>query len=151
MTAAKVMDVIARLPGCDGQATDAVSAYTKVKLEDAPRLLKIPKQKVEMFGYVFHDTNGQNHGQTLKIPWYIAVGKTIRRSFIRTWMEKIPNWACMFVHRKQWLFLSENVDDINMAGKTQNMALMWKKLMKYVDIDEPSSFLDHVYLGLYSA
>ena len=40
MTAAKMMDVIARLPGCDGQAADAVSAYTQVKLEDAPRLLK---------------------------------------------------------------------------------------------------------------
>ena len=32
MTAAIVMDVIARLPECDGQAADAVSAYTPVKL-----------------------------------------------------------------------------------------------------------------------
>ena len=31
MTAAKVMDIISRLPGCDGQAADAVSAYTQVK------------------------------------------------------------------------------------------------------------------------
>ena len=30
-TAAKVMDIISRLPGCDGQAADAVSAYTQVK------------------------------------------------------------------------------------------------------------------------
>ena len=37
----KVKDVIARLPDCDGQAADAVSAYTSVKLWDAPRLLKI--------------------------------------------------------------------------------------------------------------
>ena len=36
MTAAKVVDVIARMPDCDGQAADAVSAYTHVKLEDAP-------------------------------------------------------------------------------------------------------------------
>ena len=34
-----------------------------------------------------------------------------------------------------------------MAGKKQNLALMWKKLMKNVDIEEPTSFLDHVYLG----
>ena len=40
MTAAKVMDIISRLPGCDGQAADAVSAYTQVKMEDAPKLLK---------------------------------------------------------------------------------------------------------------
>ena len=45
MTAANIMDVIARLPGRDEQAADAVSAYTQVKLEDAPRLLKIPKSE----------------------------------------------------------------------------------------------------------
>ena len=45
MTAAKVMDVCARLPHCDGQAADAVSAYTQVKLEDAPRLLRILKSE----------------------------------------------------------------------------------------------------------
>ena len=32
MTAPKVMDVISRLPGCDGQAADAVSSYTQVKM-----------------------------------------------------------------------------------------------------------------------
>ena len=31
MTAAKVMDIISRLPGCAGQTADAVSAYTQVK------------------------------------------------------------------------------------------------------------------------
>ena len=34
-TAAKVMDIISSLPGCSGQAADAVSAYTQVKMEDA--------------------------------------------------------------------------------------------------------------------
>ena len=43
MTAAKIMDIISRLPGCDGQAEDAVSAYTQVKMEDAHQFLKIPK------------------------------------------------------------------------------------------------------------
>ena len=33
MTAAKVMDIIFRLPGCAGQAADAVSAKTQVKME----------------------------------------------------------------------------------------------------------------------
>ena len=39
MTAETVMDALARLRGCDGQAADAVSACTQVTLEDAPRLL----------------------------------------------------------------------------------------------------------------
>ena len=43
MTAGKVMDFISRLPGCAGQAGDAVSAFTQVKMEDAPNFLKIPK------------------------------------------------------------------------------------------------------------
>ena len=36
MTAANVRDIISRLPGCAGQAADAVSAYTQFKMEDAP-------------------------------------------------------------------------------------------------------------------
>ena len=45
MTAAKVMDIISRLPGCDGQAADTVSAYTQVKMEDDPKFLKMPKSE----------------------------------------------------------------------------------------------------------
>ena len=43
MTATNVMDIISKRPGCAGQAADAVSAYTQVKVEDAPKLLMIPK------------------------------------------------------------------------------------------------------------
>ena len=45
MTGTKVMDIISRLPGCAGQAADAVSAYTQVKMEDAHKLSKIPKSE----------------------------------------------------------------------------------------------------------
>ena len=45
MTDAKVIDIISRLPGCAGQAADAVSAYTQVKMEDAPSPQKIPKSE----------------------------------------------------------------------------------------------------------
>ena len=45
MTAAKIMDIISRLPACDGQAADAVSAYTRLIMEDAHKLLKIPKME----------------------------------------------------------------------------------------------------------
>ena len=33
------MDVIARLPDCDGQAADEIPACTQVKMEDAQKLL----------------------------------------------------------------------------------------------------------------
>ena len=35
MTAAKIMDIISRLPCCDGQAADTASAHAQVKMEDA--------------------------------------------------------------------------------------------------------------------
>ena len=45
MAAAKVMDIISRLRGCAGQAADGVSADTRVKMEDAHKLFKIPKSE----------------------------------------------------------------------------------------------------------
>ena len=38
-------------------------------------------------------------------------------------------------------------DDIKLAGKKQNIDPMWKVHNKEVDLGEPTSFLDHVYLG----
>ena len=61
--------------------------------------------------------------------------------------EKIPNWECLFVHREEGLFLSVYVDDIKLAGMKHNIDPMWKVLNKEVDLGEPTSFLDHVYLG----
>ena len=66
MTAAKITDIISRLPGCDGQAADAVSACTQVIMEDAHKLLKFQNRSVQTFGFVYHDTNGQNHGPVWK-------------------------------------------------------------------------------------
>ena len=66
MTAAKIMDIISRLPGCDGQAADAVSAYTQVEMEDAHKLLKIPKIGVSRHLDSSTTTHGQNHGPVWK-------------------------------------------------------------------------------------
>ena len=75
MTAAKVMDIISRLPGCAGQAADAVSAYTQVKMEDAPILFKkIQNRNVQTYGLVYHDTNGQNHGPVSKTQLFFLSG-----------------------------------------------------------------------------
>ena len=48
--------------------------------------------------------------------------------------------------KRNWL-VQVYVDDINLAGKKQNIHPMWKVLNKEVDVGEPTSFLDHVYLG----
>ena len=61
--------------------------------------------------------------------------------------EKVLNWECLFVNRARGLFLSVHVDDIKLAGKTENLEATWKILMNDVDLGEPTSFLDHVYYG----
>ena len=61
--------------------------------------------------------------------------------------EKIQNWECLFVHRQKGLFLSVYLDDIKLAGKKQNIDPIWKLLSKEVDLEEPTSFVDHVHFG----
>ena len=51
----------------------------------------------------------------------------------------------LFIVKK--LFLSVHVDDRKLAGKKHNIDPMWKVLNKEVDLGEPTSFPDHVYLG----
>ena len=56
MTAAKVLDVLARLPGCAGQASDAASAYTQVKMENAPKLSECPDFWIRLQRYTWPKT-----------------------------------------------------------------------------------------------
>ena len=51
------------------------------------------------------------------------------------------------LREKKRLFLPVYVDDVKMAGKKQNLDTMWKILVKEVDLEEPTSFLDHENLG----
>ena len=57
MTAAKVMDVISRLPGCAGQAADAVSAYTEVKNGGCTQIIE--KSQISMSRHFDSSTTTQ--------------------------------------------------------------------------------------------
>ena len=128
-------------------------------MKTLPNFSEFRSQNVQTFGYAFHDTYGQNHGQTFRTQWFLLNetcadtplagllrGRKFDKNLLELGWEKVPNWEWLFVHRKQGLFLSVHVDDIKMAGKKQIMARMWKKVMKNVVLDEPTSLLDHVYL-----
>ena len=49
MTTVKVMDITSRLPRCSGQAADAVSAKTQVKMEDVSTLFKNSKVRMSLY------------------------------------------------------------------------------------------------------
>ncbi len=68
------MDIISRLPGCDGQAADAVSAQPKWKWKMLTNYWKKQNRSVQEFGFVYHDTNGQNHGPVLKTQLFLLNG-----------------------------------------------------------------------------
>ena len=160
MTAAKIMDIISRLPGCDGQAADAVSAYTQVKMEDAHKLLKIPKSECPDIWIRLPRHKWPKSFSSMEDPvvplernlyGHPLAGLLWERQFEKVLLkhgwEKIPNWECLFVHREKGLFLSVYVDDIKLAGKKHNIDPMWKVLNKEVDLGEPTSSLDHENLG----
>ena len=160
MTAAKIMDIISRLPGCDGQAADAVSAYTHVKMEDAHKLLKIPKSECPDIWIRLPRHKWPKSWSSMEDPvvplernlyGHPLAGLLCERQFekilLKHGWEKIPNWECLFVHREKGLFLSVYVDDMKLAGKKQNLDPMWKLLNKEVDLGASISFLNHVNLG----
>ena len=47
---------------------------------------------------------------------------------------------CLFVHREKGFFLSVYVDDINLAGKKQNIDPMRKVLSKEIDLVRTNIF-----------
>ena len=160
MTAAKVMDIISRLPRCARQAADAVSAYTQVKMEDAPKLLTIPKSECPDIWVRLPKHRWPKSWSSMEDPvvplernlyGHPLAGLLCERQFDKVLLEhgweKVLNWECSFVYREKGLFLSVSVDDIKPAGKKQNTSPTWKVLMKDVDLGEPISFLNHVYLG----
>ena len=57
MTAAKIMDIISRLPGCDGQAADAVSAYTQLKNGGCSQIVE--NSKIGIFRHLDSSTTTQ--------------------------------------------------------------------------------------------
>ena len=164
MIAAKIMGIIFRLSSYDGHAADAVSTYTQVKEEDAHKLLKKKQNRsVQTFGFVYHDTNDQNHGSVWKtqsfllseicmvILWQDCYGKgNLRKSYWNMTGWKIPNWECLSVHRQKGLFLSVHVDDIKVTGKKQNLDPMWKVLNKEVDLVQTNILPWSCILGLHS-
>ena len=134
MTAAKVMDIISRLPGCAGQAADAVPAYTKVKMEDAPKLMKIPRSDCPDIWIRSPRHKCPKSWSSIEDPLvplernlygHPLAGLLWERQFekilLKYGREKVFNWECLFVLRQKGFFLYVYVDYIKLAGKKQNI------------------------------
>ena len=67
----------------------------------------------------------------------------------RVGWEKVTIWKCLFVCSSETriVLVGKRGWHLKMAGSNHNLSLMWKRLMKLVDLGEPTSLLDHVDLG----
>ena len=61
--------------------------------------------------------------------------------------QNIFNWEYLFVHREKRIILVCVCGWHKIGWKGTKYDQMWKVLMKQVDMGEPTSFLDHIYLG----
>ena len=112
------MDVIVRLPDCDGQAADADGGCSQIA----------QNSQVSMSRHMDTSSTTQvvpNHGLTLKIQWFFlneictvthsqasCEKNNSRKFYWNLYGKKYQIGEHLLVHRKQGLFLSENVDDM---------------------------------------
>ena len=111
MTAVKIMDIISRLPGCDGQAADAVSVCTQVKMEDAHKL-KIPKSECPDIWIRLPRHKWLKSWSSMEDPvvpleqnlyGHLLAGLSWERQFEKILLKrwgKVSNWEGSFVHRE---------------------------------------------------
>ena len=133
-TTAKIMDVIARLPGCAGQAADAVSADTQVRMEDAPSSLKIPKSEcpdiwIRLPRHKWPKSLSSMEDPVVPLERNLY-GHPLAESLFERQFDKVPffemdrknNLGMLILsNRQQGIFLSVYVDDIKLAGKKQKL------------------------------
>ena len=109
-------------------------------MEDAPKWLKIPKSECPEIWIRLPRDKWPKSLSSMEDP--VSWAKSVWSSLGRT-VGKSSKLGMLICKR----FLSVYVHDIKLAGKKQNLDPMWEVLMKDVDLGEPTSFLDHVYLG----
>ena len=160
MTAAKVMEIISRLPGLRRPSSwCSISFFPGQKWKMLQNNWKFQNRNVQTCGFVYHDSNGQNHGPVWKTQLFLLSG--ICTAILLAWLIWKGNmrksyWnmdgrkfqignVSLYIVKK--LFLSVYVDDIKLAGKKQNIDPMWKVLNKEFVLGEPTSFPDHENLG----
>ena len=131
MAAAKFLDAMSKLLGMAGETSDAISAYTRVKMTEAPRLLRMPKEECpEMWIRIpprqiptgwdnIEDPSGTSWKKLMWSPTgRPCLGKKIWRSDIRKRMGgKYQLGECLYVHKKLGFFSSVYVDDIKNGWK----------------------------------
>ena len=126
MTAAKVLDVIARLPRCAGHASDAASGYAHVKSEPV-----VPLER-NLCGHPLAALLSERQCEK------ILLHKWMRES-TKLGMSVRPSPTRIILIRKR--------GRLQNGREKQNLELVWTILMNKLDLEKPTPFLDQISLG----
>ena len=124
-SAAKFLDTISKLLGRAGEASDAVPAYTQVKVTEAPRLLglsqeefpemwiRIPRRQRPISLEKIDDpvVPLQRNLYGHPVAGILGKGRFQEVLFENGW-EKLPTWECLHVHKKHGPFLHVCVENV---------------------------------------
>ena len=142
ITAAKNLDVVAKVPGCAEQASDAVSACTQVEVENDPTPLKLPKSECpdKWIRLPRHKwpRGWQNIEEPVVLLERIFCGQSLQgllwvkkfeKIVPQNGWEKAPTWECLFVHRQRGLLFISVRGRHKIGKKKLNLEPMWKILI----------------------
>ena len=128
----------------------SIGLYPKQKWKMLTNYWKFPNRNVQTFRFVYHHTNGLNHGPVWKTQLFFLNGictvilwqdwfgtRQLERILLKYGWEKVFHLG-MDNHNRE------------LAGKKLNINPMWKVPNKEVDLVEPTSFLWSCILGLHS-
>ena len=136
--------------------------YTQVKMEDAHKLLKIPKSECPDIWIRLPRHKWPKSWSSMQDPVVLLernlyghplAGLLWERQFQKVLLkygwEKVSNWECLFVHREKWLFLSvyvgwhknwlERNKILIRCGKYSIKKLIWE--------NQHLSWIVYIYLG----
>ena len=111
-----------------------------------PNYWRFRSQNVQILGYVYRNTRS-SWAKSVRSPSRRTImGNAIRESSFSFRMGKSSKLGMLFVNwEKDYSYLC--MWTIKLTGKTENIKPTWNIFMEDVDLGEPTSFLDHVYLG----
>ena len=139
MTAAKVMDIVSRLPGCSGQVADAVSAHAQVKMEDASTLEKIPKSECPDIWIRLPKHKWPKSWSSMEDPSRSSRKESVRSSFGRTIMGKAIRESSIKIRlrksSKLWMSLRSSWKGIILVCVCGRYKTGWKETTHWPNVE----------------
>ena len=134
-----------------GETSDAISACTHVKMTEAPRLLRLPKEECpEIWTRIppRQRPESSNNIDDLVVRFQrnfcghpqagLLWEKKNEELLFEKGCGKVPTWECLYAHKKALIILIETCGCYKIGWKEAEHALHVKILQKDVDLEDPT-------------